>query len=36
VTPPGANGPDPTCATVEAAGGVSQQEVENRYHFTKL
>jgi Flp pilus assembly protein CpaB len=29
-------GPDATCPTVDAAKGVSQQEVEARYHFTSL
>ena len=28
--------PDPACLTITAAGGVSQKEVEDRYHFTKL
>ncbi len=32
--PPSA--PDPTCATVSAAQGVSQKAVETRYHFTNL
>ena len=32
--PPSA--PDPTCPTVLSAQGVSQKEVEARYHFTNL
>ncbi|MHB8588663.1 MAG: RcpC/CpaB family pilus assembly protein [Candidatus Dormibacteraceae bacterium] len=28
--------PDPTCPTVQSAQGVSQKEVEARYHFTAL
>lgn len=28
--------PDPSCPTVVAAQGVSQKEVDNRYHFTSL
>jgi Flp pilus assembly protein CpaB len=30
------SGPDVSCPTVQAAGGVSQREVENRFHFTLL
>ncbi len=32
--PPSA--PDPTCPTVNTAQGVSQKEVEARFHFTIL
>jgi len=32
--PPSA--PDPTCATVDAAGGVSGKEVDAKFHFTSL
>jgi hypothetical protein len=30
------NAPDPTCPTVLSAQGVSQKEVDARYHFTSL
>jgi hypothetical protein len=30
------NAPDPTCPTVLTAQGVSQKEVDARYHFTSL
>jgi hypothetical protein len=34
VVPP--SGPDATCPTLQTAQGVSQREVEARYHFTAL
>lgn len=33
-TPP--TGPDPNCATIDSAHGVTQQEVDARFHFTSL
>jgi hypothetical protein len=34
VAPP--SGPDASCPTIQTAQGVSQREVEARYHFTAL